>query len=593
MKYRPEIDGLRAIAVLPVIFFHAGFEIFKGGFIGVDIFFVISGYLITRILIEEIESKKFSLVGFYERRARRLLPALFFVILICIPFAWMWMLPDPLENFGQSLVSTSLFSNNFLLMLTSTNYWELTGEFKPLLHTWSLAVEEQFYLIFPIFLMLFLQLGKKTIFWIIFLIAASSLFYGQWLSEINPLFNFYFTLTRAWELLAGSVTAFIVNKKGVIRNEMLALLGLLTILVSLFFYDETLHLPNFLTLIPVMGTILLILYAEGKTATAQILSNKFFVGIGLISYSLYLWHQPLFAFNRIYIKEPLTSYGSYLIIIITLFLGFITWKFIETPFRKKNRFTSKTIFSLSIFMMLAVSAFGLYLDRTNGVPQRLFTDDSFKRSSHEIKISEVKSIDLKNIESEILNNDHIFIFGDSFATDLAYLIEYKYPIDLNYTLIQSEMPEKTICNNNILAKADALNVTSVLFAYDEGFDVSCIESLLDEANSMKIEILFFGTKQFGYNLNWLARLEQNERHQLCQAPVIEAIEIDSRDFSRIPKENYFSFFNNFLKNNCLPVTNMNGELLSSDRKQFTISGLEFFADEFFQNKNVKRVLNIQ
>lgn len=592
MKYRPEIDGLRAIAVLPVIFFHAGFEIFKGGFIGVDIFFVISGYLITRILIEEIENKKFSLVGFYERRARRLLPALFFVILICIPFAWMWMLPDPLENFGQSLVSTSLFSNNFLLMLTSTNYWELTGEFKPLLHTWSLAVEEQYYLIFPIFLMLFLQLGKKSIFWIIVLLTALSLFLGQWLSEINPLFNFYFTLSRAWELLAGSLTAFIVNKRGVVRNEMLALLGLLTILFSLFFYDETLPLPSFLTLIPVMGTILLILYAEGKTATAKILSSKFFVGIGLISYSLYLWHQPLFAFNRIYLKEPLTDYGSYLIIIITLFLGFITWKFIETPFRKKNKFTSKTIFSLSIFMMLAVSAFGLYLDRTNGVPQRLFTDDSYKRSSHEIKISEVKSIDLNKIEPKDLKNDHIFIFGDSFATDLAYLIEYKYPIDLNYTLIQSGMPEKTICNNNILTKAKALNVTSILFAYDEGFDVSCIENLIDEANSMKIEILFFGTKQFGYNLNWLARLEQNERHQLCQTPVIEAIAIDSRDNKRIPKENYFSFFNNFLKNNCIPVTNMSGELLSSDRKHFTISGLEFFADEFFQNKNVKRVLNI-
>lgn len=593
MKYRPEIDGLRALAVLPVIFFHAGLEIFKGGFIGVDIFFVISGYLITKILIEEIENKKFSLAGFYERRARRLLPALFFVILICIPFAWMWMLPDPLENFGQSLVSTSLFSNNFLLMLTSTNYWELKGEFKPLLHSWSLAVEEQYYLLFPIFLMLFLKLGKKTVFWIIMLIAASSLLYGQWLSQINPLFNFYFTLTRAWELLAGSITAFVVNKKGVIRNEILALLGLLTILFSLFFYDETLPLPSFLTLIPVMGTILLILYAEGKTITAKILASKFFVGIGLISYSLYLWHQPLFAFNRIYQKEPLTDYGSYLIIIITLFLGFITWKFIETPFRKKNKFTSKTILSLSIFMMLAVSAFGLYLDRTNGVPQRLFTDDSYKKSSHEIKIAEIKSIDLADLKPKIPNNDHVFIFGDSFATDLAYLIEYKYPIELNYTLIQSGMPEKTICDNNILAKVKTLNVNSILFAYDEGFDVSCIESLISAANMKGVEILFFGTKQFGYNLNWLARLEQNERHQLCQTPVFEAIEIDSRDYIKIPKENYFSFFNTFLKNNCLPVTNMKGELLSSDRKHFTISGLEFFADKFFQNENVKRVLSIE
>ena len=139
MKYRAEIDGLRALAVLPVILFHAGFEWFSGGFVGVDVFFVISGYLITTIIISEMAEDKFSIINFYERRARRILPALFFVMLICIPFAWMWMLPEALENFGQSLVSTSLFANNFLLMLTA-GYWDLASEYKPLMHTWSLAV---------------------------------------------------------------------------------------------------------------------------------------------------------------------------------------------------------------------------------------------------------------------------------------------------------------------------------------------------------------------------------------------------------------------------------------------------------------------
>ena len=151
MKYRPEIDGLRALAVIPVILVHSGFELFSGGFIGVDLFFVISGYLITTIIIEDIEKKKFSIINFYERRARRILPALFFVMLVCIPFAWAWMLPDPLENFGQSLVASVLFVNNVLLLITS-GYWELASEFKPLLHTWSLGVEEQYYLFFPLFL---------------------------------------------------------------------------------------------------------------------------------------------------------------------------------------------------------------------------------------------------------------------------------------------------------------------------------------------------------------------------------------------------------------------------------------------------------
>ena len=150
MKYRAEIDGLRALAVVPVILFHAGFELFSGGFVGVDVFFVISGYLITTILIEDIESQRFSLVNFYERRARRILPALFFVMLVCIPFAWMWMLPYQMKDFSQSLVAVSLFASNILFWRES-GYFAAAAEEKPLLHTWSLAVEEQYYVLFPIF----------------------------------------------------------------------------------------------------------------------------------------------------------------------------------------------------------------------------------------------------------------------------------------------------------------------------------------------------------------------------------------------------------------------------------------------------------
>ena len=149
MKYRPEIDGLRALAVIPVILFHAGFDIFKGGFVGVDIFFVISGYLITTILIEDIENNKFSIINFYERRARRILPALYFIMLVCVPFAWMWMLPSQMKDFSLSLI-TVVFTSNFLFWRES-GYFEALADQKPLLHTWSLAVEEQFYLLFPIF----------------------------------------------------------------------------------------------------------------------------------------------------------------------------------------------------------------------------------------------------------------------------------------------------------------------------------------------------------------------------------------------------------------------------------------------------------
>ena len=212
MKYRPEIDGLRALAVLPVILFHSGFEWFSGGFVGVDIFFVISGYLITLILIEDIDNKRFSIASFYERRARRILPALFFVMIMCIPFAWMWMLPDALENFGQSLVSTSLFSNNFLLMQTA-GYWDLASEYKPLLHTWSLAVEEQYYILFPIFLIFAWHLGRNKVFWLVLFIAVISFIFAEYGWRKGSYSHFYNPISRVWELLAGSIAAFIIFQK--------------------------------------------------------------------------------------------------------------------------------------------------------------------------------------------------------------------------------------------------------------------------------------------------------------------------------------------------------------------------------------------
>ena len=207
MKYRAEIDGLRALAVLPVILFHAGFEWFSGGFVGVDVFFVISGYLITTIIISEMAEGKFSIVNFYERRARRILPALFFVMVVCLPFAILLLAPSDLKDFGQSLVSTATFSSN-ILFWWERGYFGTALELKPLLHTWSLAVEEQYYIIFPLFLTLAWKFGirKITIFlMLIFLISLSlahfTSIYGVFDRIITG--SFYLIPTRAWELLVG------------------------------------------------------------------------------------------------------------------------------------------------------------------------------------------------------------------------------------------------------------------------------------------------------------------------------------------------------------------------------------------------------
>jgi peptidoglycan/LPS O-acetylase OafA/YrhL len=358
VKYRAEIDGLRALAVVPVILFHAGFELFSGGFVGVDVFFVISGYLITTILIEDIENKRFSIANFYERRARRILPALFFVMLVCIPFAWMWMLPYQMKDFSQSLVAVSLFASNILFWRES-GYFAAAAEEKPLLHTWSLAVEEQYYVLFPIFLILAWRFGKNRVFWMIVVMAAISLLLSEWGWRNEATANFYLAPTRAWELFAGSIAAFVVQKRGVQTNNPLALTGLLAILFSIFFYDETTPFPSVYALVPVLGVVLLVLYADKETFAAKLLSTKAFVAIGLISYSAYLWHQPLFAFARIRSLEHPSIAIMLVLSLTSLILAYFSWRYIEKPFRNRNLLNRFQILMPSAVLLVSFVIFGL------------------------------------------------------------------------------------------------------------------------------------------------------------------------------------------------------------------------------------------
>jgi peptidoglycan/LPS O-acetylase OafA/YrhL len=360
LKYRSEIDGLRALAVVPVILFHAGFELFNGGFVGVDVFFVISGYLITTILIEDIEKNRFSIINFYERRARRILPALFFVMLVTIPLAWMWMSPSQMKDFSQSLIAVSLFLSNIHFWRES-GYFAAATEEKPLQHTWSLAVEEQYYVLFPIFLFLVWRFGKNRVFWMIVVFAAMSLALSEWGWRNASYANFYLAPTRAWELFAGSIAAFIVQNRGVKANNALSLLGLATIIFAIFEYDKNTPFPSIFGLVPVIGVVLLVLYADKETFVGRLLSIKLFVGIGLISYSAYLWHQPLFAFARIYSLETPSSKLMLSLSIASLLLAIVSWRFIEKPFRRKEAFLASQLklFKFSFLGFLLFVLIGL------------------------------------------------------------------------------------------------------------------------------------------------------------------------------------------------------------------------------------------
>lgn len=366
MKYRAEIDGLRALAVLPVILFHAGFEWFRGGFVGVDVFFVISGYLITTIIISEMAEGKFSVVNFYERRARRILPALFFVMAVSLPFAWLWLTPSDLKDFGQSLVAVSTFSSNILFWWES-GYFDTAAELKPLLHTWSLAVEEQYYILFPIFLLLTWRFGIKCILILLSLVFVLSLGLAHWGAFYQPSSTFYLFPTRGWELLAGVFAAFFLKYNTYLKshflNQILSLLGLGLVVYSIIAFDETTPFPSLYALVPTVGTGLLILSAVPNTFVYKLLSLKSLVGIGLISYSAYLWHQPMLALARHRLLGEVSDFLLISLCGLSILIAWFSWRYVERPFRNKSQLSRRFIFHFSIISVAIFSGIGVYIHK--------------------------------------------------------------------------------------------------------------------------------------------------------------------------------------------------------------------------------------
>ena len=311
LTYRPEIDGLRAIAVGAVILYHAqitilGYQPFNGGFIGVDIFFVISGYLITSIILKElVTTGSFSFKHFYERRIRRIFPALLFVMLVSLPLAWIVLLPNSLVDFSKSILYSLVFSSNFYFHYSGQEYGADGSSLKPFLHSWSLSVEEQFYILFPIVLFITFKYFRKYLIHILILGFIISLGLAEWTSRHYPSASFYFLHTRMWELLAGSILAYFEitlghRSKNKILNLILPTIGLILIGHSIVFFDDEMFHPSFYTLSPIIGVCLIIWFSNKDELVTRILSTKLFVGIGLISYSLYLWHYPIFTFYRNY-----------------------------------------------------------------------------------------------------------------------------------------------------------------------------------------------------------------------------------------------------------------------------------------------------
>ena len=587
MKYRLEIDGLRALAVLPVIFFHAGFDMFRGGYIGVDVFFVISGYLITSIIINQLEKKQFSIINFYERRARRIFPALFFVMLLNIPIAFFTMLPDPLENFGQSLVATSFFANNILLYLTS-GYWDLASEYKPLLHTWSLAVEEQYYIIFPMLMTMLWGFGIKKITYFFILLFFLSLGFAQWESLHNPAAGFYLLHTRAFEILIGVFIAFYFKKNGYLKssfyNQFLSLFGFLMIVYSIFAFDETTPFPSVYTLLPALGTGFLILCTTKETLIYKLMSNKILVFIGLISYSSYLFHQSIFSFIRIISKNEPTLLLMILGIIITFLAAYFSYKFIESPFRDFERMSRKKLILILSSAFIVIVSTGLILALNNGFSNRIYEGEfnKFEKS----KIISSRAYDYIKNDYNDLDKINILVVGNSFGRDLVNIFLETFPsneLEIAYT------SKLNVCqvNNQIFDISILKNSDIIIFASDYS-DKKCINELLSKKNSQ--EIFFVGTKQFGYNLNWVMRIDKDKRGMLRNDIIDEAIEEEIFLKSIVPENNFISYIDILSIENKILITNEDGNLISDDRTHFTLSGARFVGENVFKKHRISEFI---
>ena len=600
--YRPDIDGLRALAVTPVLGFHAGIPGFSGGFIGVDIFFVISGYLISRIILRDIAIGNFSMVTFAERRIRRILPALYAMMAACLVPAWFLMLPDDFENFGQSLAATALSANNILLYLTS-GYWGVTTEFKPLLHTWSLGLEEQFYVGYPLLLVLLSRLRKSWTAWVIALIAAASLIMAQMCLPSMQTAVFLLLPFRMFELLTGAGLAWLEANGGYrlatgcgLSPILVSNAGLLAIAASVILLKESSSVPGVAALIPISGAAALIACGPAVTPVGRLLAWQPLVTIGTISYSLYLWHQPLLAFYRVTCTTPPTPAVLSLVVLTAVPLAWASWKWVETPFRHSKRISRPSVFVLAAVSTTAFVGIGIIIDVKAGFPSRVpgvgsSLDAGGRWVAREMYVDRMyKYMEGDFVDPERLN---ILVLGNSFARDFLncaiendYMTRYEvryvpvdHPGDLRYLTSETAVSTRM---RALLSKSDVvILVQGDLQIFDPGSWETDSRTLCELGAK---EIIVVGTKNFGWNPN--AIMFMSERTRQSYRPSVEddvwmRNEVDVRQFPSDVFVNVLGMLADDQRS--VPLFTPSGKLISEDGRHLTIHGAKFLGELIFRD----------
>lgn len=371
---RRDIDGLRALAVLPVVLFHFGFNTFSGGFVGVDVFFVISGFLITSILFREISAKRFSFVDFWARRARRIIPALTVVMLVTLALGWLLLTAKDFSELGRTVRYQSLFISNILFM-REDGYFQPASDLKPLLHTWSLAVEEQYYIFFPLLMAVLVRYVRHWRWMLLGLLLISFGLNIAWI-EHKPEFTFFSLPTRAWELLCGAMLAVMPAPRQAVRPwlyQMVGIAGLASVLVAVFTFDRSTVFPGWAALLPVLGTTALIWSgAQGPSWAARLLSLRPLVWIGLLSYSLYLWHWPIYVYANAISIDGIQPLEALAWMALAVGLAWLSLRYIELPFREKRLLGErKSILAGAVVAIAVLVAVGSAIRSADGIPGRL------------------------------------------------------------------------------------------------------------------------------------------------------------------------------------------------------------------------------
>lgn len=471
LYYRPEVNGLRGIAVLGAVFYHAeiilgNFRIFPGGFLGVDVFIVISGYLMTAIISKEYKATNtFSFKNYYKRRIRRLLPALLVVIFFTSIVSYFIFLPSLFEDFIKSVLASIFFFSNFFFHYSGQAYGAQVLSEIPLLHTWSLSLEEQFYIVYPTILLgLFIYL-KKRIEIILIIGILLSVIFASIITVNHQSFNYYMLPSRAWEFLFGALLGVKLDQTNSNENkktkQFLALIGFIVLLLSFALFDDSNFHPSYLTLIPVTATYLIIQNTSEDSLTNKVLTIPALIFIGLISYSFYLWHHPIFSFAKILDIGQESILIKTLIIFISILLGFITYKFIEKPFRNEGEkiFNLGKISSLglSIVIIIITLNFSINFQKNNHpkIAQELYKKTWFTTTQYFKPCFQRKTFFCSFNEDQ--KNPTVFLVGDSMMASIQEDLKTNLiKRDINFIPMTNagcdflEIDDGITCNKKIL-----------------------------------------------------------------------------------------------------------------------------------------------